>query len=152
MIYITSEDLSDGSYERFINESIGDGENVIENNELKAIELVKTYLNDRYDVGAIFGVEIDQDESGAPIFSPPIRNPLLADIIGKITLYKIFRRNSARKAPVDSKEDFEWAIKQLEKLASGKPKLPLPPAINESTGNPISNTVWGNNTNPNNYI
>jgi len=152
MKYITSEDLAADIYQRFVTESTTDGDNVLDNNESRAISLVKTHIGGRYDTGAIFGLNIGNDAQGNPIVSPPIRDELLVDIISKITLYKTLRRNAARKVPTDCAEDYKWAMEQLEKINAGRIKLKLPPAIEDTTGKPISNGVWGNNSNSNFYI
>lgn len=151
MKYITRDDLLTGSYEQFITESTRDDWEVINNIESKAIALVKTYLS-RYDTDSIFGIilinEEDEDEIDT---TPPIHNELLADILTKITLYRLFRRNAARKIPEDIKEDYAWAIKELEKIRNGSTKLDLPPKLDEQ-GNIVSKSLWGNNTNNDYYI
>jgi len=143
MKYLTDDDLTADSYQRFIQESTGDIADVINKNEERAIALVRTYLSDRYDVATIFAEVLPGVD--------PLRNELLVDIITKITLYKIFRRNAARKLPEDIKEDFKWAIEQLERINSGRTKLDLPPALDDS-GNVLSNSIWGDLTNPDFYI
>ena len=146
MQYITSDDLIIDSYQKLIAESSQDFPLIIENTEARAIALVKTYLV-RYDTDTIFGLALDDDDE--PI--PPIRHELLVEIICKIVLYKIFRRNAARKVPEDVQKDYDWAIKELDKVRSGITTLELPPAIDEN-GQPISTSIWGNNTNPDFYI
>lgn len=152
MIYITKDDLTADSYERFINESSEDIENTLDKCEARAIALVITYLKGRYDTDVIFGFPIVEDEEEDPVPStPPMRDELLVDIISKITLYRVFRRNAPRKLPSDVKEDYQWAIDQLSRINSGRVTMELPPAVDES-GNVISNSIWGNNTNKDYYI
>ena len=139
MIYITEEDLVTESYERFITESTQDFNGVKDLAELKSIGIAKTLLKGRYDVDAIFNVE------------SPIRDEYLADIITKLTLYKIFRRNAARKLPTDLTEDYNWAMKQLQQINAARLTLSLPAATSES-GEPVNETMWGNNKNENYYI
>ncbi|MCZ2393407.1 MAG: DUF1320 domain-containing protein [Chitinophagales bacterium] len=143
MKYLSKDDLITDSFERFIDESSKDFSETIDNNEARSIALVKSYLADRYAVDIIFG------ENTPP--TPPLRNELLVDIISKITLYKIFRRNAARKLPNDIKEDYEWAIQQLTRINSGRVLLDLPPALDDE-GRPMSETIWGDLTNPDFYI
>lgn len=157
MRYITGEDLLLDSYEVFIKESTSDALNILEDTEKRAIALVKTYLT-RYDVETIFGIPIipeegsEGEEESEEEYTPPIRHELLAEIISKITLFKVFRRNAARKIPQDIKEDYEWAIKELEKIRNGSVVLKgLPPALDES-GKIKSQSFWGNNSNPDFYI
>lgn len=143
MIYLENSDLTADAYQRFITESQGDGEDVLNKCELRAIAMVKTYISSRYDVLDIFGDEELETE--------PLRNELLVEIISKITLYRLFGRNAARKLPADIKEDFEWALKMLEKIQTGRLQLDLPPALDEG-GLPKSNSIWGNNSNQDFYI
>lgn len=154
MRYITKDDLLDNSYEQFIRESSKDSFNIINSLELKSIDLAKTYLT-RYDTDSIFGIPIideNENEDEDIEFTPPIRHELLAEIIAKITLYKLFRRNAARKVPEDIKEDYQWAIKELERIRSGAAELEgLPPKLDEA-GNIASNSLWGNTTNKDFYI
>lgn len=143
MIYLTNADLTDGSYKRFITESSGDteaGHDIINANELKAIGLAKTYMTGRYDTDKIFDPE------------SPVRDELLADIISKITLYKIFSRNAARKVSTDIKEDYDWAMKELQRINSGQTVLAGLPVPVDDDGEPISKSIYGNNSNTDFYI
>ncbi|WP_166964634.1 DUF1320 family protein [Yeosuana marina] len=139
MIYITEDDLKTESFERFITESTSDFPTVKDKAELKSIGIAKTMLKGRYDVDTIF------DET------TPIKDEFLVEIITKLTTCKIFGRNAARKLPTDIKEDFDWAMKQLEKINAGRLVLELP--LNSPTyGAPSGDTLWGNNKNENFYI
>lgn len=143
MIYITDADLSDSSYKRFITESIGDTEDehsVTDANELKAIGLAKTYMTGRYDTDKIF------------LEGAPIRDELLAEIIAKITLYKIFSRNAARKVSTDIKEDYQWAMKELQRINSGQTVLAGLPIPVDEDGASTSTGIHGNNKNEDFYI
>lgn len=139
MIYITEDDLKTESFERFIAESTSDFPTVKDKAELQSIGIAKTLLKGRYDVGTIF------DET------TPIRDAFLVEIITKLTTCKIFGRNAARKLPTDIKEDFDWAMKQLEKINAGRLALDLP-TTTPTSGAPDGNTLWGNNRNENFYI
>lgn len=143
MKYLSEDDLTTDSYQRFIIESSADNPDVIFKCEDRAIALVITYLSSRYSVKDIFG----DDELNIP----PLRNELLADIITKITLYKLFKRNAARKLPDDIKEGWDWSILMLEKLQTGRIILNLPPALDEN-GQVKSKSIWGNLSNKNYYI
>jgi len=152
MIYLLKEDLIASAFERFIDESSGDtppeGETIqqVRNRiltevEKQNIELITTYIGTRYNTVAIF----DEDE--------PIRNPLLVKILVKLCLYDIVRRNAARKVPTDYKEDYDKALLQLEKIATGRLPITGLPQATDNDGNPItSESVWGNNKNKDYYI
>lgn len=141
MIYLTKEDLITSSFERFIDESSEDNDEVINGVELQNIELIKSYLGTRYNVAEIFSI------------SAPIRNTLLIRILIKLVMFDVIRRNAARKVPTDYKEEYDKALELLEKIATGRIKLDGLPGPVDENGNPVqSNTLWGNNTNKNFYI
>lgn len=139
MRYLNNDDLKDDSFQRFITESTQDDPNVIDRLEVKAIDFAETYLSGRYDTARIFG-------------TPVIRHALLADILTKILLYKIFSRNAARKVSEDIKADHDWAVKQLEKISLGSLPLNGLPLLTDDNGNPASPILTGNNSNPDYYI
>lgn len=143
MIYITEDDLTDDSYKIFIDTSTGDttaGHNILDANEKKAIGIAKTYMDVRYDVDKIF----DEAE--------PLRNDLLVDIICKITLYKVFRRNAARKVGATVKEDYDWAMKELGRINSGAVVLAgLPVPVDEDDQSTVPG-ITGNTSNEDYYI
>lgn len=143
MIYLTDADLTDSAYQRFIDESKGDataGSNVIDNNEKKAIGMVKTYMTGRYDVDKIFKV------------GEVVRDELLAEIIAKITLYKLFGRNAGRKVSSDVKDDYDWALEELRRINSGRTILAGLPKPQDENGDDDITNMYGNNTNENFYI
>lgn len=152
MRYITQNDLTTDSYQRFITESSSDITDTLDKAEARAIALAASYMT-RYDTESIFGELLEpEDEDNPAEYAPGIRHELLVEIICRITLYKIFRRNAARKVPEDTQKDYDWAIKELEQIRNGAVKLPgLPPAIDES-GKPLSTSIWGNTSNPDYYI
>lgn len=140
MIYLTDDDLLTESKQRFIDDSTKDDTSVIDSAELKCIGVIKTYLNGRYDVDAIF----NEDE--------PIRDEVLVDILVKLTLKKIFGRNAARKVPTDVKDDYDEAMKQLQTLNAGKLTLSNLPSPTNANGAPSAAPLFGNNTNTDFYI
>lgn len=87
MIYIDKDYLISQAQERFIDESSQNDEEIIDQIELTQIAVIKTYLGTRYDVNTIF----DEDS--------PIENEVLKEILAKLVLYKLIRRNAARKVP-----------------------------------------------------
>src|SRR5690606_16745623 len=134
-IYLQKTDLINVSYERFIDESSGDNvptgqtigdvrSRILNNIELKNIGLVSSYIGSRYDVALIFHV------------SNPVRNEILVDILVKLCLYDIIRRNAARKVPTDAKEDYDTAMELLVKIATGRLPLAGLPTPTDDNGNP----------------
>lgn len=152
MIYLEKEDLVALSFERFIDESSGDtpadGETIedvrnriLEDIEAKNIALISSYIGTRFDTDVIFD-EVD-----------PVENELIKNILVKLCLYDIVRRNAARKVPTDIKEDYENAMELLQKIATGRLPISGLPIATDEDGNPItSESVWGNNKNEDFYI
>lgn len=140
MIYLTKDDLITLAFERFIDESSEDFQDTINNSELQNIDLITSYLSSRYDMKEVFST------------LSPIRNAIIVRILSKLTLYDIIRRNAARKVPTDYKEEYDNALMLLEKIATGKIKIDGLPEAKDENGNPISNSIWGNNSNNNFYI
>lgn len=140
MIYLNTSDLTADSFQRFITDSTKDLPEVIDLNEAKAVGIVKTLLKGRYNIDEIFN-------QGAPV-----RDEVLVDIIVKITLYKIFGRNAARKVSSDIRDDYNDALKMLEKINAGKITLSLPLNTTTNSGADNSDMIWGNTKNKDNYI
>jgi len=144
MIYITENDLKGDAQERFITDSAADFEESPDVIEKRVLGIVTTLIGERYDCGLIF----DEDA--------PVRNDLLIDIIVKMTLFRLFKRNAMRKVSPGSKEDNTWALEQLEKINNGRIKLaglpkPAPDPV-EDNGEPGGESLWGNISNRDYYI
>lgn len=139
--YLSEADITAQSYQRFIEESSKDDFEVLETLENQAIELVSTYIGSKYDVAKIFNR------------SNSIKNPVLTKIIARITLTELFKRNAARKVNSQMQADYDQAMNDLEKIATGRLQLYGLPTPSDESGNPIkSNTLYGNNSNKNFYI
>ena len=139
-IFLEDGDLKSGILDRFLTERSEEvPQAILETIEKKKIAVIKTKLKGRYDTDAIFTATGDS------------RNYYIIDLLIKLVLYDFVGRNAARKVPKDYKEDYDWAMKTLEKIKAGK-ETPdgLPPFVNEdgSTGRIIS----GNTKNENFYI
>lgn len=140
MRYIDRDDLKTDSQDRFITDSVADDPTTADKIVRQTVDMVITYMSGRYDTAKIF----DEAE--------PIRNEVLVDIICKISLYRIFRRNAARKVTTDTKEDYDWALKELDKINSGRTVLKDLPTPEQSGNQPNSDLIVGNISNPNFYI
>ena len=140
MQYISKDDLITYAHERLIDESAENDSTTLDKIELAQIDIIKSYLSSRYNTEAIFSED------------SPVENEVLKSILARMVLYRLFKRNAARKVPTDSKEDNDSAKKELIDISTGKtPLTDLPPAV-DSSGNPVSKSLWGNNSNPNFYI
>lgn len=140
MIYIDKDYLISQAQERFIDESSQNDDEIIDKIELTQIAIIKTYLGTRYDVNTIF----DEDS--------PIENEVLKEILAKLVLYKLIRRNAARKVPNDYKEQFDEAMKTLKEIATGIIRLDGVPHAVDTNGSVVSSSISGNLSNPNFYI
>ena len=140
MIYIDKDYLISHAQERFIDESSQNDDEILDQIELTQIAIIKTYLGTRYDVNTIF----DEDS--------PIDNEVLKEILAKLVLYKLIRRNAARKVPNDYKEQFDEAMKTLKEVATGIIRLDGVPSAVASNGSVVSNSISGNLSNSNFYI
>ncbi len=140
MNYLTKDDLILLAYERFIDESSQDQEYILDDTETRAIAYLKTVLGTRYNVTLLFNE------------TEPIRNELIVQILSKIVVYNIIRRNAARKVPTGYSEDYDEAMKLLKDIATGVIKLDGVPGAVDENGNTISTTMFGNNTNKDFYI
>lgn len=140
MIYIDKDYLISQAQERFIDESSQYDDSIIEQIELTQIAIMQTYLGTRYNVALIFAT------------TSPIENEVLKEILAKLVLYKLVRRNAARKVPTDYKGQFDEAMKTLTQIATGVIKLAGVPAAVDTTGAVLSHSISGNLTNKNFYI
>ena len=146
MKYLTAENLTVSTYQRLIDECAEKPENqngeppIFEEIENRVIAFVSAYLSGRYDTAKIFNE------------TNPVINELLVDIMTRIFIYRLIKRNAARKVPTDAKEDYDAAIKQLEAINAGKIKLDDLPKPTDGSGNPTSKPIYGNNSNRDYYI
>ena len=140
MIYIDKPYLISFAQERFIDESSQSDEAILDQIEETQIAVIKSYLGTRYDTDTVF------DETD------PVHNEVLREILAKLVLYKLIRRNAARKVPTDYKEQYDEAMKTLKEVSIGIIPLSGVPAAVDSTGAIISNSISGNLSNPNFYI
>jgi phage gp36-like protein len=140
MKYIDKDFLIAHAQERFIDESSQNEDAIIDQIEITQIAIIKTYIGSRYNVAVLFDA------------ATPIENEVLKEILAKLVLYKLIRRNAARKVPSDYKEQYDEAMKTLKEVSIGIIKLDgLPPAL-DNTGAIISNSMSGNLSNKNFYI
>ena len=140
MIYIDKPYLISFAQERLIDESAQNDDVIINQIELTQIAVIKSYLGTRYDTATVF------DETD------PVHNEVLREVLAKLVLYKLVRRNAARKVPSDYKEQYDEAMKTLKEVSIGIIPLSGVPVAVDSTGAIISNSISGNLSNPNFYI
>lgn len=137
MKYINKDDLLTYIQEVLLNSSIygSDGkpdDTILNDIEEPVIDLVKSYISGRYKVAEIFD-------------GTPIRNGVLVQLISMIVVYRVIRRNAARKVPDDYITLYNDSIKALEKIQTGTMTLDNCPLITAADGT-TSSLVYGNNT------
>lgn len=100
--------------------------------ESMAIAKVKSALNGRYDVAAVFAA------TGSD------RNPLIVLHVLNLFVYLLYRRINPRKIPEEVKLDHEETLEWMRQVALGKesPDLPPVPDPEVSTNTPIVGGGW----------
>lgn len=84
--------------------------------ESQAIAKVKSALNGRYNVAALFPAPAD----------PDTRNPLVVLHVLNIFTYLMYRRINPRKMPEDVKVDHDESLEWLDRVARGKESPDFP--------------------------
>jgi len=139
-IFFESTDFEPHIQSRLLDaNSAGNLAAIMEPLEEQNIAFIGAKLGGRYNMTAVFN-EVSPD-----------RNQVILKILIIICLYELIRRNAARKVPSDFREDYNWAMKELDKLQSGQSYAGLPPAIDEN-GDVDLKPIYGNNSNSDNYI
>jgi hypothetical protein len=140
-IFLEDGDLESAILAQFLNERSDEPQlAILEVIEKKKISLIKTKLNKRYDLSAIFDATGDD------------RNFYILDLLIKLVIYDFIRRNAARKMTKDIKEDYDDAMKSLEAIKAGKEVPDGLPSITDTEGNTVARVTSGNNKNSNFYI
>jgi hypothetical protein len=140
-IFLEDGDLESAILAQFLNERSKEPQTeILEVIEKKKIALIKTKLNKRYDLAAIFNAIGDE------------RNFYILDLLIKLVLYDFISRNAARKMTKDIKEDRDEALKTLEAIKAGKEVPDGLPSITDTEGNTVARVTGGNNRNNNFYI
>ena len=130
MIFLEDTDLKSQMFQVFITENTADTVDVIDKIEATNIALIKSKLNQRFDVDAIFSAVGEA------------RDLLIVNHLTALVLCGIVGRNSARKMPSDVKESCKEAKQWLNDVRDFKenPDLPL-----IDTEDPIS-VKYGSNS------
>ena len=139
-IFLEAEDFEADIQSRLLEaNSATAASDTLEKIERRQIDLIKAKLRSRYNMEVVFG------ESGDD------RNMVILQILMSLVLYRFLKRNAARKLSEETRKDYEWAMKELDKLQSGNAYADLPVRVDEQ-GDPNPPIIYGNNKNPNNYI
>lgn len=134
--FLTRDDLESRIFEDYIDESEQEDIEALQSIESQAIALVKSKLAKRYDVAIIF--------SDAPYTG----RGLIIWAMSAIVIYRLIRRNAARKVPTDFKDDYKEVMQWLDDVRDGN-ENPNLPKIEEPEQKQV---LWGNSTNLDKYI
>lgn len=136
MIFLTRPDLESQIFDDYIEDNTEGNDEILNSIEKSNIALVKSKLNKRFDVEAIFNASGND------------RSDLIVKYLGYLVLYDLVRRNAARKIPSDVKDDYKTAMCWLNDVRNGDetPDLPL---IDNST---FKEVYHGNSTDLSLYI
>lgn len=134
--FLTRDELESRVFEDYIDESEQEDVAALLSIELQAISLVKSKLRKNYDVAIIF--------SDAPYEG----RGLIVWAMSAIVVYRIIRRNAARKVPTDFADDYKEVMKWLNDVRDGNENPDLP--ILEDPEQ--KQVLWGNSKNENLYL
>jgi phage gp36-like protein len=139
MRYLTREDLIEVIQGRLLDESVSElPEELLNGLEDKAIDFAISYISGRYDTEKIFG-------------APVMRSGLLVQVIAMIVVYRVVRRNAARKVPDDFPDMYSEAISILNNIQKGSQLLVNMPEITGESGT-TGSLMYGNTTNRDFFI
>lgn len=138
MQYINKYDLTVCIQNNLLEDNTQANDTILDNIETETIALAAGYLAGRYDTTRMFA-------------TPPVRNGVLVQIISAITVYRVVRRNAARKVPEDYHNLYTDAIRLLERIQAGSLALEGCPAITAPDGS-TGKLMYGNTTNPDFFI
>jgi phage gp36-like protein len=136
LYFLEKHELTAQIFEEYLDDSIEDDLDVLDQIELENISLMKGKIRDRYDVSKVFSKsEIYEDK------------PLIKKVLCALINYSVIRRNKARKIPSTFNDEYKWAMSWLSDIKDGKETPVLPVLV--STRKEVK---WGNNKNEDFYL
>ena len=132
--FLTEDDLKTQLFENYIDDSVQEDLEALDNIEAQQIAFMKSKLRSRFDLTVVFSSANYEDK------------PIIKQVLTALVNYFVVKRNAARKIPTDFKDNYNWAIKWLNEVRDGKetPELPLKEAVKKEV-------LWGNNKNEDYY-
>ena len=134
--FLTKPELTAQIFEIYLDDSMEDDLDILDQVELENISIMKGKLRERYDVAKVFSKdEIYEDK------------PLIKKVLSALINYAIVKRNKARKIPSSFSDEYKWAMAWLKDVKEGfeTPVLPLL----QTTKREVR---WGNNKNEDWYL
>lgn len=132
--FLTEDDLKTQLFETYIDDSVQEDLQALDNIELQQIAFMKSKLRGRFDVAVMFSAAQYEDK------------PIIKQVLTALVNYFVVKRNAARKIPTDFKDNYNWAIKWLDNVrdAIESPELPAKEVERKTV-------QWGNNKNDEYY-
>lgn len=132
--FLTEDDLKTQLFETYIDDSVQEDLQALDNIELQQIAFMKSKLRGRFDVAVMFSVADYEDK------------PIIKQVLTSLVNYFVVKRNAPRKIPSDFKDNYNWAIKWLDSVrdAIESPELPAKEVERKTV-------QWGNNKNEDYY-
>jgi hypothetical protein len=132
--FLTEDDLKTQLFETYIDDSVQEDLQALDNIELQQIAFMKSKLRGRFDVAVMFSVADYEDK------------PIIKQVLTSLVNYFVVKRNAPRKIPSDFKDNYNWAIKWLDNVrdAIESPELPAKEVERKTV-------QWGNNKNEDYY-
>lgn len=136
MQFLTNEDLETRLFEDFIDDSVQEDLDALDNIEKHGIATIKSKLRQRYDVAVMF---TDAEYEG---------RDLIVNALSAIVTYRMIRRNAARKVPDDFARDYTEQMTWLNSVRDGieEPGFPVPEITERKE------VYWGVSKNEDLYI
>ncbi|MDP1708096.1 MAG: hypothetical protein Q8L89_03410 [Gammaproteobacteria bacterium] len=140
MVFLTDNDLNTHSQGRFLTDSTADYDAAKDNIEIQVIALVRSKLNGRYDVNAIFAA------------TGTSRHPLVVRCASMLVIHDVIARNTARKVPEDIHTNYKWAMKWLDDVRNRDESPDGLPAIEVEEGQPTADILFGTTSDKNHFL
>ena len=133
--FLNQDDLKTQLFENYIDDSVQEDLEALDNIEAQQIAFMKSKLRSRFDLAVVFSSANYEDK------------PVIKQVLTALVNYFVVKRNAARKIPTDFKDNYNWAIKWLNEVRDGKetPELPLKEAVKKEV-------LWGNSKNEDLYL
>jgi phage gp36-like protein len=136
MLFLTNTDVLKLITQDILDQ-ITDGDNsLLDVAESSAITRMKSYLNSRYDVAAIFSA------------TGTSRNALILEMLTDLVIYTIHARVTPHSVPEERARRYDDVIRWLKEVSRGELNVPDAPLLVDTNGNAESLLKFGNSDNP----
>lgn len=137
MLFLTNSDILKLITQDILDQITDGDSSLLDSTESSAITKMKSYLNSRYDVAAIFSA------------SGTSRNPLIIEMLTDLVIYTLHARVTPHSVPEERARRYDEVIRWLEKVNKGELNVPDATLLVDANGNTESPLKFGNSDNPN---